>query len=116
MKQTDIKKCAICNNGMMHTGNPVFYTVKIQSHIFDLGACKRQTGLEMMLGGHAQLANIMGPDEDMVKPLSKEINAWICQDCAIENLTSIISLLETEETDESNEDILSGTRIKRLGE
>lgn len=113
MKQTDIKKCAICNNGMMHKGIPHFYTVKIQSHILDLSACQRQTGLEMMLGGHAQLANIMGPDEVIAKSLSDEVNAWICQDCAIENLISIIGLLET---DESNEDILSGTKIKRLGE
>ena len=72
MKQTDIKKCAICENGMMHLGIPFFYVIKIQRHSIDLEAIQRQNGLEQMLGGCAQLANVMGPDEDMTKSFTDE--------------------------------------------
>lgn len=97
MKQTDIKKCAICKEGMMKCGIPTFYTVTIQRHMIDLAACQRQTGLEMQLGGHAQLANIMGPDDDISKPVSKKADVWICQDCA-NDMIPLISLDELQES------------------
>ena len=96
MKQTDIKKCAICGNGMMHLGLPFFYTVRIQRHGIDAGAIQRQNGLEQMLGGCAQLANVMGPQEDMTKPLTEEKDLWICESCANTDLISLIAAIEDQ--------------------
>ncbi len=94
MKQTDIKKCCICKNGMMHLEIPVFYTIKIQRHRIETDAVQRQNGLEQMLGGHAQLANIMGMDEDMTKPITEEKELWICDHCANEDLLTLIAAIE----------------------
>jgi hypothetical protein len=48
-----------------------------------LDAVRRQAGLEMMLGGNATLANIMGPDEDIAKPITDKIDLLICETCAM---------------------------------
>ena len=92
MKRSDIKKCAICKLGMMHSGVPLFYTIKIQHYMMDIGAVKRQHGLETFFGEAAPLAQVMGPNEDLAKPLSKEIEVWICQDCMIEKLMILTAL------------------------
>ena len=89
MKQTDIKKCAICKEGIMHSGVPIFCTIKVQRHILKLDVCKRQTGLEMMLG-NAHLANVMGPNEDISEPVSEESDFWVCEDCAREYLPNAL--------------------------
>ena len=96
MKQEDIKKCAICGNGMMHLGLPFFYTIKIQRHGVDTGAIQRQNGLEQMLGGCAQLANVMGPNEDIAKPITEEKELWICDHCAGKDLSTLISTIEDQ--------------------
>ena len=96
MKQTDIKKCAICKNGMMHKGMPIFYTIKIQRHSIDLGACQRQNGLEQFFGGHAELAGIMGPNEDMTKQITEETELWVCDNCANKDLLSLLAVIEEE--------------------
>jgi hypothetical protein len=83
MKHKDLKPCALCNQDIMHTGLPLFYKVLIQRYGIDLGAVQRQTGLEMMLGGNAILANIMGPDEDMAKPFSDAVELLVCETCAM---------------------------------
>ena len=97
MKQAEIKKCAICGNGVMHKGIPVFYTIKIQRHGVDAGAIQRQNGLEQMLGKCAVLASVMGPDEDMTKPITDEKELWVCDDCVNKDLTSLLIAMEKPE-------------------
>ena len=82
MKHKDLKKCAVCKKGMMHSSNPLFYRIKFQRYAVDLGAVTRQCGRELSMGNHI-LANVMGPNEDMAKPLGKEVEIMICHDCAI---------------------------------
>lgn len=114
MKQSDIKKCAICDLGMMHSGAPLFYIMTIQHYMMDLGAVQRQHGLEMFMGEAAPLAQIMGPNEDLAKPLSKEIKIWVCQDCAIKHLRSITGLPGLDEPVDGYEEYSS--KIKKFGE
>ena len=111
MKHAEIKKCIFCKKGMMHNQIPTFYTVKLQRHMLDLSACQRQNGLEQMLGGHALLASVMGPNEDLSKPLGNEFDVWICEDCAQEKLFDLIRNTVFDESDEEPE-----SRIKKLGE
>ncbi len=65
----------------------------------DVNAVKRQTGLEMMLGGNATLANVMGPNEDIAKLVTgKMINLILCEDCAMENTPlAVLAELDKEE-------------------
>ncbi len=96
MKQKDIKPCSKCGKGVMHTGLPLFWKISIMRYGIDIDAVKRQSGLEMMLDGHATLANVMGPDEDIAKPVTgKMINITLCEHCAMEN-TPLAALAELE--------------------
>jgi len=83
VKQTDFKPCALCAQGVMHTGIPLFYRVSIQRFGVQLDAVRRQAGLEIMLGGNAQLANVMGPDEDMATPIGEAVELLVCETCAM---------------------------------
>lgn len=63
--------------------------------VVDLAAVKRQQGLEMMMGGGsngAALASIMGPNEDLLKPLGLTQTFQICDQCAMSH--TIASLWE----------------------
>jgi hypothetical protein len=82
MKQKDFKKCAICGKGVMHSGQITFYKVSITMMGIDIGAVQRQHGLEMMMG-NAAIAHVMGPDEDLAKPIGKDETGLICNHCSI---------------------------------
>ena len=83
MKQTEIKPCCKCGKGVMHTGLPLFWQLTIQRMQIDVGAVRRQHGLEMMLGSPL-LAFHMGPQEEMAKPLFESHTVWLCEACATE--------------------------------
>jgi hypothetical protein len=93
MKQKDFKKCAICGKGVMHSGQITFYKVSITMMGIDLGAVQRQQGLEMMMGSPA-IAQVMGPDEDLAKPIDKAADGIICSECAISHNTVIAAVYE----------------------
>ena len=82
MKQADLKPCSKCGEGVMHTGNPMFYRVTVDSLIVDPRAVQRQHGLEMMLGGNAAIAHAMGPQEDMAKQIDSN-ELILCMDCML---------------------------------
>lgn len=82
MKQRELKKCAVCCRGVGHNQQLLFYHVKLRRMAINVPAVQAQTGLEMMLGNCAFLAQHMGPDEDMAKPLD-EIDVLICFDCGL---------------------------------
>lgn len=84
MKQTDIKPCAKCGKGVMHTGLPLFWRITIERYGIDANAVRRQAGLEMMLG-NAKLAHVMGPNETMAKPVMDDVILILCENCAMEN-------------------------------
>ena len=81
MKQTDIKPCALCGKGVMHTGLPLFYRVTVERMGVDLRAVTRQHGLELMLGNPV-IAHAMGLQEDIAKPIGQAVTVAICEDCA----------------------------------
>lgn len=84
IKQKDLKPCSICGKGVLHTGIPLFFRVTIERMGASRNAIMRQHGLEMMMGGNALLANIMGPDEDMAQVIDTVQNALVCHGCALE--------------------------------
>lgn len=76
-------KCAFCGKGFMESGLPLFYRVRIQRFGVDMGAVRRQSGLEQMLGGAAALAQVMGPNEEMAKPLHT-VEFTVCETCSLD--------------------------------
>jgi hypothetical protein len=98
MKKNELKKCAECGKGMMHSGNPIFYRVAVERMCVNLPAVERHHGLELMLGRNAALASVMGPDEDIAVPLGARISVLVCQDCSIK--LSVAHLAELPEDSE----------------
>ncbi len=93
MKEDELRKhaiCSACKNKIGHTHLPMFWTLNIKRHGLLKGALERNAGLFTMLGGSAELARVMGPDEDMTKILLEE-KITLCETCAM----PIMILLES---------------------
>jgi hypothetical protein len=81
MKAEDLRPCALCGQGVMHAGVPIFWRVSFRRMGVDIGAVRRSAGLEMVLGSVA-LARVMGPDEAIASPLADEHTILVCEQCA----------------------------------
>jgi hypothetical protein len=93
MRQNEIQKCVCCGKGMMHAGSPSFYRVAIEHMVINVGAIRRQAGLEMMLGSPA-LAAVMGPDQTLAEAVGKPVTVFVCQGCGIMNSVPVAQMLE----------------------
>ena len=96
MKETEIRKhstCNLCKNKILKNGIPIFYVVKIQNYGLDLNAIQRQSGMATMMG-HAGLAQVMGPNEDMASPITDEVIITVCSECYAEKDLCIAHLNE----------------------
>lgn len=80
----DAANCAFCRKPFGASGLPLFYRVRIRRFGLDVGAVRRQAGLEMMLGGAVALAQVMGQDEEMAKPLGDGIEFTVCEPCSLD--------------------------------
>lgn len=98
MKEDELRthaKCSICKKLIGHTGLPLFWTVKIERHGIKMDVVRRQDGLTAMLGGNAQLAHVMGTDEEMTMPLlDAPIELTVCEECSLTAEHSIAVLAE----------------------
>ena len=81
IKQTGFTKCVCCDKGVAHSGAPIFYRITLEMFGIDGQAVRRQTGLEQVLGGHARLAQVMGPDDDIGIPVGDAMVGLVCQQC-----------------------------------
>jgi hypothetical protein len=93
MKEKELReaaKCAMCNKLIGHTGLPMFWRVTLERHGVDLNAVRRQDGLTAMLGGRAELAGVMGADEEMTVPLMEPITVTLCETCAMDNVNVFV--------------------------
>lgn len=82
MKEKDLRPCDLCEKALAHDGVPLFYRVRIEIMGLDLSAIRRQVGLGMLIG-NAAIARVMGPDEDMAKPVVPAEDVIICRECAM---------------------------------
>ncbi len=91
----EIANCALCGKGIGHTRLPLFWRVRIERYAVKMDAVQRQQGLTMMLGGHATLAGVMGPNEDMAEQMSS-VEITVCETCAVEKRLPVAALAEEE--------------------
>lgn len=89
LKHRDFKPCALCRKGVMHANDITFYRVRIERFVVDLNAVQRAHGMEMMMGGNAVIANVMGPNEDLAKLFTGPHEILICSSCALRDKTPI---------------------------
>ena len=90
MKEKELRsfaKCANCPNKIMTTGSIFFWVVSVESYSLCQRNIIRHSGLEQFLGGSVQLAQIMGPDEDLATQVKDKIRVMVCDDCATKPLT-----------------------------
>lgn len=95
MKEKELRECGICGicgEKIGKSGVPMFWRVMIECLGVDLAAVQRQTGLAMMLGGHAGIAAAMGPDEEMTVPLMDPVTLIVCETCCTK--TTCVAALE----------------------
>jgi hypothetical protein len=85
--------CSICGKKIGHANIPLFWTVEIKRYGIKLEAVNRQQGLTMMLGGSAQLAAVMGPNEEMAECIHK-VTLTVCEKCAVEESLPVAALCE----------------------
>lgn len=96
MNEAELRKharCSLCAQPIGHTALPMFWRVTIEHFGIDMGAVRRQSGLAMMLGD-AGLAAVMGPDEDMAKPMMQPATLTVCESCAVESNLPVAALAE----------------------
>lgn len=94
LKHRDLKPCIFCGKGMMHSGAITFYRVKVERCIVDVREVKRAAGLEQMMGGHALLANVMGPDADLAKVMPGLGECLVCDDCSVRRGSPVAAIAE----------------------
>jgi hypothetical protein len=95
MKESELRKhtvCSLCKRKIGASGMPLFWVVEIQRFGLDLSALQRNTGLAMMLG-NPQLASVMGPDEDLAKPIAEKVTLTVCEDCCTQT-TCVAAMAE----------------------
>lgn len=95
MRQSELKPCCVCRKGVAHGQQWLSTRVRITRMGVNIGAVQWQAGLEMMLGGCAALATVMGADEEMLSAMSDEVTVLVCDECARQS--TVADLLEAAE-------------------
>jgi hypothetical protein len=104
MKQRELEKCALCGLGVMHAGCPVFYRVKVERMVVDMGAVNRRHGLELMTGSPV-LAAVFGTDEDIAKTFDSTGELLVCMDCATrQDALMLLTEVKQDDAEEDTED------------
>lgn len=93
MKQRDLEKCRLCGRGMMHRNDIVFYRIKLDTMGIQADAVRQMHGMEMMMGAAAPLAQIMGPDPDIAKPVVESPAFLICMPCMMDPANSLVRII-----------------------
>lgn len=90
MKAGDIQRCALCGEGVMRQGVPLFWHISLTRMGVDLAAVAQVQGMETMMQGHVALARVFA-DPDIATPLGEARTVLVCEGCAGE-ATSVYRL------------------------
>ena len=84
ISREDLRPCALCGKGLMHTGLPLVWKITMHRLALDVNALRREQGLEMMMGGAAPLARAFSPNSEFGLEIEKPITVMVCEPCALE--------------------------------
>ena len=85
MKRAELLKhatCNLCGHKIGHTALPLFWRVTVERFGVDLQALRRADGLAAVLGS-SSIAAVMGPDEDLARPVMQPVVLTVCEQCAV---------------------------------
>lgn len=85
-------QCDLCGGSTLRP-IPIFYVVTVARLGVLVDACQRSVALAQVLGS-AQLAEVMGPDEDLTRTLLEPQTLTVCEGCAYERNLVIALALE----------------------
>jgi hypothetical protein len=86
-------KCNVCGKGIGASCLPLFWRVTIERFGVDLPAVKRQDALGAFMGNQA-IAAVMGPNEDLAKPVMDPVTLTVCETCAVGRDLPVAALSE----------------------
>jgi hypothetical protein len=88
MKELELRRhsrCDLCAKRVVEaSGLPLFWRITVERFGIDLAAARRQDGLGAFLGSSI-LAQVMGDDADLAKPVMEPATLTVCETCAIEH-------------------------------
>ena len=87
MRAGDFTKCKGCGKGMMHTGLPIFWRVKIERMGINNRAVQQADAMERYMGGAVALARVF-EDPEIAKPIEgiEPQTILICEECSLKPL------------------------------
>lgn len=103
MKRNELTKCKICGKGLMHTGTPLFYRIKVERLAFDMSVIHQQAGMENFFGGNLDIAEAFTTNENIANPLEKGTEALVCQKC-IQEPDLYLKLIEQNTLEEGKDE------------
>jgi hypothetical protein len=77
--------CSMCGNKIMAGGILPFWRVTIERYSVDLNAVWRQAAVEMLLGGHIAIAQVLEPGEELTRPMMEPKTMTVCETCGTKN-------------------------------
>lgn len=110
MKESELRQhvtCTLCSRPIGHTGLPLFWRVTVERFGIDARAVRRLQGLGDLLGSHA-LASVMGPDEELAKPVMEPVKATVCEACALERGLPVAVIAEAARIDQEEASTAKG--------
>ena len=91
-----ICKCSACGKGVMHTGMPTFYHIKVERYFIKKSAVDRAAGMEQFMGGNVALARVFSTGEPMAVRVGDETPLSFCEDCMQNDHIKIMCMCEKE--------------------
>lgn len=89
MRAGELQPCALCGQGVMHNGVPLFWRIELQRLGVDLAAARQVAGMETFFGNVA-LARVF-TDPEIASPVGEARTILVCESCAGE-ATSVYRL------------------------
>ena len=84
MRERELRQkrlCTACGERIGHAGLLSFWTARLEHHVVNLDAIKRQDGPTAAMSGHALMALIVGPNEEMTEVVAT-VEVVLCESCA----------------------------------
>jgi hypothetical protein len=82
--------CSLCNRKIGESGLPLFWRLTVERFGIDMQRIRRQDGLAAFIGS-ASIAAVMGPDEDLARPLMEAAVLTVCEPCAMDRADHIVA-------------------------
>lgn len=82
LKAGDFTPCLMCGKGVMHTGIPLFYRVKLERFGVLANEVRRVAAMEQFMGGNVGIARAFH-DPELTQTMMPEVSGLVCETCSM---------------------------------